>query len=60
MAIALGEAGDAWGALAVLGVNVVVLLVGGTLTLIVQRMLARHDRTGSAPAGSWERLRGAR
>jgi uncharacterized membrane protein len=40
VAFALGEAGKAWGALAVLGVNVVMLLVAGTLTLVVQRRLA--------------------
>jgi uncharacterized hydrophobic protein (TIGR00271 family) len=60
VAVALGEAGKAWGALAVLGVNVVTLLVGGTLTLIIQRTLARHGRVGSVPARGWERLRGAR
>lgn len=42
VAVALGEADKAWGALAVLGVNVAVLLVGGTLTLIVQRTLMGH------------------
>lgn len=42
VAVALGEADKAWGALAVLGVNVAVLLVGGTLTLIVQRALMGH------------------
>jgi uncharacterized hydrophobic protein (TIGR00271 family) len=60
VAVALGEAGKAWGALAVLGVNVVTLLVGGTLTLIIQRTLARHDSIGSMPARGLERLRGAR
>ncbi len=50
VAVALGEAGKARGALAVLGVNVALLLVAGTLTLIVQRTLARHDRIGSTPA----------
>ena len=60
VAVALGEPGKAWGALAVLGVNVVMLLVGGTLTLIVQRRLARYDRVGSLPVRGWEWLRSAR
>jgi hypothetical protein len=36
------------------------LLVGGTLTLIFQRRLARYDRVGSLPARGWEWLRSAR
>jgi uncharacterized hydrophobic protein (TIGR00271 family) len=40
VAAGVGEAGKALGALAVLGVNVGLLLVAGTLTLIVQRRLA--------------------
>jgi uncharacterized membrane protein len=60
VALALGDASKAWGALAVLGVNVVTLLVGGTLTLIVQRRLARSDSVGSLPARGWEWLRSAR
>ena len=60
VAVGLGEVSKAWGALAVLGVNVVSLLAGGTLTLLVQRRLARHDRGGPLPARGWERLRSAR
>jgi uncharacterized hydrophobic protein (TIGR00271 family) len=37
-----GEAGKAAGALAVLAINVGMLLVGGTLTLIVQRLRGRR------------------
>jgi uncharacterized hydrophobic protein (TIGR00271 family) len=37
VATAVGDLGRAWGALAVLGVNVAMLLVGGTLTLGAQR-----------------------
>jgi uncharacterized hydrophobic protein (TIGR00271 family) len=37
-----GEIGKAAGALAVLGVNVGMLLVGGALTLVVQRVLAQR------------------
>jgi hypothetical protein len=37
-----GEADKAAGALAVLGINVGMLLVGGTLTLIVQRLRGRR------------------
>ena len=42
VAAALGEASKVWGALAVLGVNVTMLLIGGTLTLILQRRLAQR------------------
>jgi len=44
VAVVVGETEKAWGALAVLGVNVMMLLVAGTTTLIVQRRLARRDR----------------
>jgi uncharacterized hydrophobic protein (TIGR00271 family) len=40
VAAGVGDADRAWGALAVLGVNVGLLMVAGTLTLIVQRRLA--------------------
>jgi uncharacterized hydrophobic protein (TIGR00271 family) len=40
VAVGVGEADKALGALAVLGVNVAMLLVAGTLTLAVQRRLA--------------------
>jgi uncharacterized hydrophobic protein (TIGR00271 family) len=42
VAAGLGKASKASGALAVLGINVAMLLVGATLTLIVQRALARN------------------
>jgi hypothetical protein len=38
----VGEVGKASGALAVLGINVAMLLVGGSLTLVVQRGVARR------------------
>lgn len=41
VATAVGEDDKAWGALAVLGVNVSVLLLVGTLTLLVQRRFAK-------------------
>ena len=41
VAAGVGEEGKAWGALAVLGLNVAVLLVAGTLTLLVQRRWGR-------------------
>jgi uncharacterized membrane protein len=41
VAAGVGEEDKAWGALAVLGVNVAVLLVAGTLTLLVQRRWGR-------------------
>ena len=43
VASAVGDLSRAWGALAVLGVNVAMLLVGGTLTLLVQRWLRRYS-----------------
>lgn len=42
VAAGVGDADRALGALAVLGVNVAVLLVAGTLTLVVQRRLAAN------------------
>ena len=42
VAAGMGEIGKASGALAVLGTNVVMLLVGGSLTLVAQRALARR------------------
>ena len=47
VAAGVGNAPKALGALAVLGVNIVMLLVGGSLTLISQRALARHGRKTS-------------
>jgi len=41
VAAGIGEVGKAAGALLVLGVNVVMLMAGGTSTLVVQRMLGR-------------------
>jgi uncharacterized hydrophobic protein (TIGR00271 family) len=41
VAVGVGEEDKAWGALAVLAVNVAVLLVAGTLTLVVQRRWGR-------------------
>jgi uncharacterized membrane protein len=48
VAAAVGSASKALGALLVLGVNVVMLLVGGSLTLITQRALARRVARQSA------------
>jgi uncharacterized hydrophobic protein (TIGR00271 family) len=42
VAAALGKTGHAVGALEVLGINVVMLLVGGCLTLVAQRALAQR------------------
>ena len=49
VAAGVGEVTKAAGALLVLGINVVMLLVGGSVTLAAQRMLAR--RLASAPSG---------
>lgn len=38
VAAATGEMGEAWGALLVLGINLLLLVVGGTLTLYLQRL----------------------
>jgi uncharacterized hydrophobic protein (TIGR00271 family) len=48
VAAGLGEADEAWGALAVLGVNVAMLLVAGTLTLVLQRRLTDTERRSNA------------
>ena len=53
VAAGVGEESKAWGALAVLGVNVTVLLVAWTLTLLVQR------RWGRASTNSKMSLRSA-
>jgi Domain of unknown function (DUF389) len=48
VAAGVGEEAKAWGALAVLGVNVAMLLVAGTLTLFVRRKLAEGGRRARA------------
>jgi uncharacterized hydrophobic protein (TIGR00271 family) len=50
VAAGLGEADKAWGALAVLAVNVAMLVIAGTLTLHVQRRVQRRiaQRDGRA------------
>jgi uncharacterized hydrophobic protein (TIGR00271 family) len=48
VAAGLGEVSEVGGALAVLAVNVVMLLISGTLTLLVQRRHVQH--VGTAPA----------
>ncbi len=42
VAAGIGEVGKAAGALLVLGVNVVMLIAGGTSTLLLQRALGRR------------------
>jgi uncharacterized hydrophobic protein (TIGR00271 family) len=49
VSLGLGEVSVSWGAAAVLGVNVALLLVSGTLTLVVQQRLAATRRGGAAP-----------
>ena len=49
VAAGVGEASKARGALLVLGVNVVMLLVGGSTTLLVQRHLARRTTNAGDP-----------
>jgi uncharacterized hydrophobic protein (TIGR00271 family) len=48
VAAGVGEPGKALGALAVLGTNVGMLLIAGTLTLVVQRRLAEERRPRAA------------
>jgi uncharacterized hydrophobic protein (TIGR00271 family) len=43
VAAGVGDEAKALGALAVLGINIAMLLVGGTLTLVAQRTLARRE-----------------
>jgi hypothetical protein len=43
VAAGVGEESQAWGALGVLGVNVAVLLLAGSLTLVVQRRWGRSS-----------------
>jgi uncharacterized hydrophobic protein (TIGR00271 family) len=52
VAAAVGEVDKAWGALAVLAVNVAMLLVGGTATLVIQRWIARRPER-RLPRGRW-------
>jgi uncharacterized hydrophobic protein (TIGR00271 family) len=52
---AAGAMDKVWGALAVLGVNVAMLLVGGTATLAVQRLLRPRGRFPDAPVGGTPR-----
>jgi uncharacterized hydrophobic protein (TIGR00271 family) len=42
VAAGLGESGEAWGALAVLGTNVAMLVIAASSTLVLQRLLARR------------------
>jgi len=48
VAAGLGEAGTAWGALGLLGTNVAMMIVGASLTLVLQRWLRRRGRPGRA------------
>jgi uncharacterized hydrophobic protein (TIGR00271 family) len=48
VAAGVGEGSKALGALAVLGANVAMLLIAGTLTLVVQRRLAERGRRARA------------
>jgi len=52
VALAVGEADQAAGALAVLAINVAMLIVSGSGTLVLQRRLGRRDaaRAATAPA----------
>jgi uncharacterized hydrophobic protein (TIGR00271 family) len=51
VAAGVGEVSKVWGALAVLGVNVALLLIAGTLTLVLQRRLAVTARPALAAPG---------
>ena len=51
VSLGLGEVSVSWGAAAVLGINVVLLLVSGTATLAAQRRLAISRRGAASAAG---------
>jgi sorbitol-specific phosphotransferase system component IIC len=52
VAAGVGEIGKASGALAVLAINVALMVVGGTLTLVVQRAMERRaERRRGEEAG---------
>jgi uncharacterized hydrophobic protein (TIGR00271 family) len=51
VATGVGEVDKAWSALAVLGVNVAVLLMAGTLTLLVQRRWGRGSTSSEMARG---------
>ena len=48
VSLGLGEVSVSWGAAGVLGVNVCLLLLSGTLTLAVQRWLSLRGRAAAA------------
>jgi hypothetical protein len=49
VAAGVGDASKALGALAVLGINITMLLIAGSLTLLAQRALGRWEtRTGGS------------
>ena len=52
VAAGVGETDKAWGALGVLGTNVAVLLLAGTLTLLVQRRWGRASTISQTSVGS--------
>ena len=52
VAAGVGETDKAWGALGVLGTNVAVLLLAGTLTLLVQRRWGRASSNSQTSVGS--------
>jgi uncharacterized membrane protein YphA (DoxX/SURF4 family) len=52
VALGNGDADGAGGALLVLAVNVVLLVVSGTGTLLIQRSLAGRNRKATGPGGS--------
>ena len=52
VAVGVGETDKAWGALGVLGTNVAVLLLAGTLTLLVQRRWGRASSNSQTSVGS--------
>jgi uncharacterized hydrophobic protein (TIGR00271 family) len=52
VALGLGRTGEAWGALAVLGTNVGMLVVAASGTLVLQRILARRAARGKREAGA--------
>jgi uncharacterized hydrophobic protein (TIGR00271 family) len=50
VAIGTGELSESWSALAVLGVNIAMMLLGGSIALATQRMRARTVSLGQSPS----------
>ena len=50
VAVGTGELEKSWSAFAVLGVNIAMMLVGGSIALAIQRLRARRVPAGPTPS----------